>query len=391
MEGDIDLTADPRRIGGGGEVSGIVRLPGLPIKSPMFMKNFVAPDALKERLMSASYWRFPCPECGQVVKFGPDKLGKQGRCACGTVLQMTRTGLLPPQPPDSPAPAPSRRSPMWGLVLVAAAVLLYFALAPTPAPVPATFLPVAMELPPPVHGEPVPAPAIPATVPASPDRPVAEPAAAPKAQIPTTAPPAPPAEPPRQDPGEDISHHEDDPRAGEGSKDIARLRQEAEQGDPKAQAELGSAYMMGNGVDKNPAYAVHWFQKAADQGNVTAMTWLGTSYLAGDDVPKDSRRAVEYLRKAAEQGGTMAQFTLGQMYRYGEGVPRDLGQARHWYRLAAQKGYADARDALKSLDDSPQGGSLQKAPPGLIPTAGSYLARKVFSFYRNRSSQGSPE
>ena len=79
------------------------------------------------------------------------------------------------------------------------------------------------------------------------------------------------------------------------------------------------------------------------------------------------------------------------MYRYGEGVPRDLGQARHWYRLAAQKGYADARDALKSLEDSPQGGSPQKVPPGLIPTAGSYLARKVFSFYRNRSSQGSPE
>ena len=47
-------------------------------------------------------------------------------------------------------------------------------------------------------------------------------------------------------------------------------RKAAEQGDAKAQYNLGNCYYFGNGVTENEQEAVKWYRKAAEQGDAKA-------------------------------------------------------------------------------------------------------------------------
>jgi hypothetical protein len=51
--------------------------------------------------------------------------------------------------------------------------------------------------------------------------------------------------------------------AGREGTDSAALQQAAEQGNADAQAKLGEMYFHGQGVPKDHAKAVQWYQKAA--------------------------------------------------------------------------------------------------------------------------------
>lgn len=120
----------------------------------------------------------------------------------------------------------------------------------------------------------------------------------------------------------------------------------AEAGSVVAQFELGVMYEFGEGVSKNTAKAVEWYQKAATQGYARAQHNLGWRYLNGMDVPKDMVKAVEWLQKAADQGEAGAQYGLGLIYGTGDGMPKDLRKAVEWYQKAAAQGYADAQNLL---------------------------------------------
>ena len=108
----------------------------------------------------------------------------------------------------------------------------------------------------------------------------------------------------------------------------------AEQGDAKAQFNLGYLYYNGEGVTKDFVQAVSWWRKAADQGNAPAQFNLGNSYANGEGVTKDQVEAVSWWRKAAEQGDAKAQFNLGYCYANGEGVTKDEIEAYAYYNLA---------------------------------------------------------
>ena len=93
----------------------------------------------------------------------------------------------------------------------------------------------------------------------------------------------------------------------------------AEQGDAKAQYELGLDVY----EKKNYTQSAKWLRKAAEQGHAGAQYGLGSMYYNGQGVPQDYSQAANWYLKAAEQGSPMAQFNLGGMYRDGEGVPQD--------------------------------------------------------------------
>ncbi len=76
----------------------------------------------------------------------------------------------------------------------------------------------------------------------------------------------------------------------------------------------------------------------AEQGNAKAQFNLGVMYDRGLGVPQDYAEAVKWYRKAAEQGNARAQRALGIMYRYGYGVAKDFVLAHMWYDLAAAQG-----------------------------------------------------
>ena len=127
---------------------------------------------------------------------------------------------------------------------------------------------------------------------------------------------------------------------------FAQTKREAEAGNAEAQFSLGAMYAKGEGVPKDTAKAVEWYQKAAEQGYADAQLKLGVMYAISEGVPKDAAKAVEWFQKAAEQGNADAQFSLGWMYDSGEGVPKDSVKAAEWYQKAATQGNADAQGRL---------------------------------------------
>ncbi len=140
----------------------------------------------------------------------------------------------------------------------------------------------------------------------------------------------------------------------------------AEQGNAKAQNNLGNMYYKGRGVPQDYPEAVKWYRKAAEQGHAMAQYNLGKKYFKGEGVPQDYAEAVGWYRKAAEQGHASAQYNLGVIYDKGLGVPLDYAQAHMWYNLAASR-YppGEGRDqAVKNRDIV-----AEKMPPAQISEA----------------------
>lgn len=87
----------------------------------------------------------------------------------------------------------------------------------------------------------------------------------------------------------------------DASSAVATLRQEADGGKVEAQYELGMAYTVGVGVERDPKAAAAWMEKAALQGFPEAVADLGVMYLNGDGVPRDWVMACALLLAAVER------------------------------------------------------------------------------------------
>jgi TPR repeat protein len=108
----------------------------------------------------------------------------------------------------------------------------------------------------------------------------------------------------------------------------------AEQGNPDAQAGLGSLYLGGYGVARDEAVAMAWFRKAAEQGHANGQFSLASLCYGR----KEYAPAASWYRRAAEQGNALAQIRLGRMYAEGPGLARDDVQAFKWFAVAALRG-----------------------------------------------------
>ena len=73
--------------------------------------------------------------------------------------------------------------------------------------------------------------------------------------------------------------------------------------------------------------ALEIWRSLADQGNAKAQFNLGLMYDNGRGVTQDDKEAVKWYKLAANQGNAKAQFNLGVMYDNGEGVTQDDKEA----------------------------------------------------------------
>jgi TPR repeat protein len=141
----------------------------------------------------------------------------------------------------------------------------------------------------------------------------------------------------------------------EQSRNFEAVKRMAEQGDAKAQTELGSMYAQAQGVALNDAEAVKWFQKAAEQGDAEAQFFLGVRYSGGYGIAQNDAEAVKWIRLAAEQGNAKAQTELGEMYLRGKnGITEDNTEAEKWTRLAAEQGNMYAQVSLGQTYRDPE-------------------------------------
>lgn len=80
---------------------------------------------------------------------------------------------------------------------------------------------------------------------------------------------------------------------------------------------------------------------------------LGTDYYYGrDGVEKDRAKALEYYEQAAELGNADATYNVGMCAKLGMGCRKDLDVASYYYYRAAKLGHERAFDELKALAEA---------------------------------------
>ncbi len=125
----------------------------------------------------------------------------------------------------------------------------------------------------------------------------------------------------------------------------------AEQGDVRAQYNIGIMFENGRGVTKNIKKAFLWYEKAANQGHEYAQNNLGNMYYDGVGVKQDIKQAFFWYHKSASQGYAYAQYNLGDMYDRGIGVIEDDKLSIQWYSRSAEQGFANAQYNLGVMYD----------------------------------------
>ena len=137
---------------------------------------------------------------------------------------------------------------------------------------------------------------------------------------------------------------------GEYATALRRLSPLAEEGDARAQFDIGFMHAYGWGVPSNPAEAITWYRKAADQGLQIAQHFLGIAYVNGEGVRPDDAEAARWFARAAVQGFSQAQYMLGLMTMYGRGVPKDLVQGYAFIVMAGRGGVRSAARTVRNLE-----------------------------------------
>ena len=168
----------------------------------------------------------------------------------------------------------------------------------------------------------------------------------------------------------------------ESSQKYFYAKRAAERGNARAQFDLGLMYANGNGVAKNEAEALKWFNKAAQnnfskpvsvqrvvrtektsqqfifaknaaaKGNARAQFDLAMMYSKGNGVRKNEKLAFNYFHKAARNNLVEAKFQMGLNFAQGRGVKKQEQLAKYWFKLAAKAGHSRAMAYLASLEKS---------------------------------------
>jgi TPR repeat protein len=87
------------------------------------------------------------------------------------------------------------------------------------------------------------------------------------------------------------------------------------------------------------AVALRLWQPLAEQGDARAQNQLGFLYLKGFGVNQDYAEAAKWFRLAADQGFAAAEFYLGVMYEDGLGVRQDYVVARNIIQPSSSRCY----------------------------------------------------
>ena len=135
----------------------------------------------------------------------------------------------------------------------------------------------------------------------------------------------------------------------------------AEEGNPRAQTNLGWIYQSGTGVPQDYKEAVRLYKLAALQGNPLAQTNLGVMYDEGLGVPQDYKEAIRLYTLAAEQGYANGQNNLANRYYNGEGVIEDMVYAHMWKNLASSNGHQTAKEDFKVFEKHMTSSQIEEA------------------------------
>lgn len=134
------------------------------------------------------------------------------------------------------------------------------------------------------------------------------------------------------------------------------VRDRAVAGSVEAQIGWGHRLLEGHGVERDPAAALLWFERAACSGDAEALNMVGRCYERGWGVAQDFAEAARWFRQAVEKKHAWAAFNLGCLLAEGRGVPRDIASALALFVRAARCGNVKAMNVLGCWRASEQTG-----------------------------------
>jgi serine/threonine protein kinase/TPR repeat protein len=127
---------------------------------------------------------------------------------------------------------------------------------------------------------------------------------------------------------------------------IARLEAVLESEDPRVAELLGLVLFK---AGERPRAIDMWTQ-AAEQGSAPAMRYLAQVHGIGQGVARDYAQALAWFERAAAAGDAKAMVQLGLIHELGtHGQPTDAEQAKSWYRRAVEAGSAEGQLRLDAL------------------------------------------
>ncbi|MDH6306367.1 TPR repeat protein [Parabacteroides sp. PF5-5] len=122
-------------------------------------------------------------------------------------------------------------------------------------------------------------------------------------------------------------------------KETQDIKIKAEQGDAKAQYELGKRYYDGIGISHNSDLAFEWYRKSAEQNFADAQSMIGVYYCQKEEYDE----AIKWFEKSIIQGSSEGLCNMGLMYYSGIGVQKDIQKAYDHFYKSAQQGNVDAK------------------------------------------------
>ena len=91
-------------------------------------------------------------------------------------------------------------------------------------------------------------------------------------------------------------------------------------------------------------------QRLANQGDARAQYDLGLMYSEGKELRQDYAKAAEWFGKAVNQGDHRSQAMLGVMYNKGKGVRQNVATAKEWFGKACDNGDQNGCDGYRLLN-----------------------------------------
>ena len=101
----------------------------------------------------------------------------------------------------------------------------------------------------------------------------------------------------------------------QGQKELYNISQRAMAGNPKSMCEFGTMYMKeGYWIVQSDKDALEWWQKSAELGYAPCQFSVGSAYLIGKGVEKDLSKAKFWLQKAIDSTYTKYSRVSKQLY-----------------------------------------------------------------------------
>lgn len=144
------------------------------------------------------------------------------------------------------------------------------------------------------------------------------------------------------------------------------LKKGSEKGNDRSFSNLGYMYMNGEGVEKDYAKALEYFNKGSNAYSYRMIGWMYFYHFTGSDkdalkaigIRKDADKALEWFTKAADLGDHWAMYYIGCMYYTSSAyywsddvkqpgllyttLKNDDRKGVEWYKKAAENGNVDA-------------------------------------------------